>query len=241
MSESWHAPKSSFFWNKVWFTGSSRCSTGEGRPTNLFLIFLTLSSHYTNTTKIIKRTVRKNRLADREDLVFFQFLFPPSGLMELYWLARQKTTLHLERIFCHRSDKEREGEKSHNPNSRPPDCAQHIHIKAVGAPTRLVPPGTAKRLGTLEPRIGPGRWLFSSQWKSSLFNGLWITLPVWTSEFSSTIKGGKLSNRRCVVVRCLPVIPHLAWYTVTTCISLAGQLLSNSNLLHQSTDVMKNN
>lgn len=141
----------------MWFTGSSRCSTGEGRPTNLFLIFLTPSSHYTNTTEIIKCPVRMNRLADREDLVFFFFssLFPPSGLMELYWLARQKTTLHLERIFCHRSDKEREGEKkSHNPNSRLLDCAEHIRLKAVGAPTRLVPPGMAKRLGTLEPRIG---------------------------------------------------------------------------------------
>lgn len=170
--------------------------------------------------------------------------------MELYWLARQKTTLHLERIFCHRSDKEREGEKkSHNPNSRLPDCAEHIRLKAVGAPTRLVPPGMAKRLGTLEPRIGhrPAQVEWSLRMAVLLsLEILSLTVSGWPCLVRSTSLaqlsgGGKLSNRCCVVVRCLPVIPHLAWYTTTTCISLAGQLLSNSNLLHQSTDVMKNN
>lgn len=53
-----------------------------------------------------------NRLADREDLVFFfQFPLPPVGSDGALLIGAAETTLHLERIFCHRSDKEREGEK----------------------------------------------------------------------------------------------------------------------------------
>lgn len=159
LSQKASMPKiTSFFWNKVWFTGSSRFSTGEGRPTNLFLIFLTPSSHYTNTTEIIKCPVRMNRLADREDLVFFSVPSSPRRVWWSFidWRCRKPHCIWRGFSVIVQIKKERE-RKSHNPNSRLPDCAEHIRLKAVGAPTRLVPAGTAKRLRTLELRIGH-RW-----------------------------------------------------------------------------------